>query len=166
VKTLVVQCHPLAESFMGAARERVLAGLAEGGHTVRSRDLYAEDWEHSPDLPGHFADLAWCDALVLVYPTWWAGPPGLLADWIVQCWPASVRRRGITRVYAVSSHGSPKYINALEGEVGKRQLGRWIRPRCAWNARVVWMPLYTIDTCTPAQREQYLSGVERCFAKP
>ena len=85
MKVHVVHCHPLPDSFAAAARDRVLAGLQAAGHEVRLLDLYADGfvpelskWEREhhlaspdtkPDIARHAADLQWCDALVLVYPT-------------------------------------------------------------------------------------------------
>lgn len=164
-QVLVVSCHPSPDSFTAAVRERVLAGLATRGDAVRHHDLYAEDWERAGDEPTHEADLAWCDTLVLVYPTWWAGQPGLLGDWILRMWPAGRRRRHIRRIVAVTSHGSPKRINVLEGEPGKRILSRWIRPSCHGRARTEWIPFYGIDTASAEARTRFLDRVEHRFAR-
>lgn len=161
---LVVSCHPQPTSFTAASLERVLTGLAASGRNVRLHDLYAEAWETAGDISTHSTELAWCDTLVLVYPTWWSGQPGMLADWIVRCWPAAIRRRHITHVVAVTSHGSPKYVNALEGEVGKHLLERWVRWRCARSARVEWIALYDIDTAGDERRRRFLDQVEQRFA--
>ncbi len=162
---LVVSCHPSAESYTTAVLGRVLVGLSASGAAVRHHDLYAENWEREGDGFAHESDLAWCDALVLVYPTWWAGQPGLMNDWIVRMWPPGRRRRQIRRIFAVTSHGSPKRINMLEGEVGKRVVTRWIRPSCHWRARTSWMALYGIDTSSPATRDRFLDRVERRFSR-
>ncbi len=163
-RVVLVYCHPSEESFTAAARDRVLAGLAAAGREVRLHDLYAEAWETDGDDAIHHADLAWCDTLVFVYPTWWAGQPGMLDDWIVRCWPTHVRRPNIRRIAAVSSHGSRKWVNALEGEVGKHRLARWVRPRCGWSTRFDWVPLYDIDTATEERRRAFLARVEQRFA--
>ncbi len=161
---LVVHCHPLADSLAAAARDRVLAGLGHAGVTPRLRDLYAEGWDHSPDLATHQADLAWCDTLVFVYPTWWSGQPAMLTDWVARCWPPGTQRRNIGQLIAVTTHGSPKRINALEGETGKRILSRWVRPMCSRRARLGWIALYGVDTATPTQFTMYLDTVEERFA--
>ena len=86
MKVLVVHCHPLEESLVAAARDRALAGLRAAGHEVRLTDLYADgfrpelsEWERvhhldppdgKPEIARYAADLRWCEALVLVYPTW------------------------------------------------------------------------------------------------
>jgi putative NADPH-quinone reductase len=105
VRVLVVHCHPNPESLVAAAKERVLAGLARTRHEVRVCDLYAEGFEPAmsaaerrahkepgvaPELQRYADDLAWAEALVLVYPTWWSGQPAMLKGWIDRVWVAGV----------------------------------------------------------------------------
>src|SRR5690606_18306195 len=93
MRTLVVHCHPNPASFVAAAKDRVLTGLAAAGHAVRVTDLYAdgfrpelsrEEWRAhrspgvAPEIEPYAADLRWAEALVLVYPTWWSGQPAML----------------------------------------------------------------------------------------
>lgn len=33
-------------------------------------------------LSRHAEALAWCDALIFVYPTWWQGLPAMLKGWL------------------------------------------------------------------------------------
>jgi putative NADPH-quinone reductase len=190
VNALVVFCHPLPGSFGGQCRDRVLAGLRAGGHEVRQRDLYAEGfrpevsaWEREhqfapasdkPDIAEHAADLRWCDTLVLVYPTWFSAQPAMLKGWFDRVWVNGVaydlpegsnrirgRLRNIRRIVVVTTHGSSKTINALQGESGKRVVTRGIRVLCHRFARVRWIALYGIDRCTDAERAAFLNKVEQ-----
>ena len=52
-RVLVVFCHPVRTSLIGAALDRVLAGLRGAGHEVRLVDLYAEDFDPALSLAGH-----------------------------------------------------------------------------------------------------------------
>lgn len=45
MRVLVIDCHPVAESFAAAARAIVLQALASGHHVVTDVDLYAEDFD-------------------------------------------------------------------------------------------------------------------------
>ncbi len=164
MRWLLVHCHPLEESFIAACRDRLLAGAATAGHQVRVHDLYREDWDLAGDLAAHQADLGWCEVLVVVYPTWWSGQPGMLTDWIGRCWPPRTTRRNIRRIIAVTSHGSPKWINVLEGESGKRVLSRWVRPACSRRTRLDWLAFYDIDTSEERARLDFLERVERTAA--
>ncbi|CAN5565467.1 NAD(P)H-dependent oxidoreductase [soil metagenome] len=189
MKTYVVYCHPLETSFVAAARDRVLAGLAVAGQEVRITDLYAEGfrpelsaWERThhldppatkPEIAQYADNLRWCEALVLVYPTWWSGQPAMLKGWIDRVWVAGVAYelppganrirpllRNIRRVVVVTTHGSPKWINAAQGEGGKRVVTRALRVLCSRRARTKWIALYGIDRATDQDRSQFLSRVE------
>jgi NAD(P)H dehydrogenase (quinone) len=194
VKVYLVHCHPSPTSFTAAARDRALAGLHAGGHDVRVTDLYVDEfqpelsaWERTnhleppetkPAIAEYAANLQWCEALVLVYPTWWSGQPAMLKGWIDRVWVLGVaydlpeganrirpRLKNIRRLVAVTSHGSTKAVNALEGEAGKRILTRSLRVLCSWHTRTKWLALYNIDRTSPERREQFLARVERSMMK-
>lgn len=185
----MVHCHPSPTSFTAAARDRALAGLRAAGHEVRVSDLYADGfepalsaWERTnhlappdtkPAIAEYAALLTWCEALVLVYPTWWAGQPAMLKGWIDRVWVAGVaydlpdganrirpRLHNIRRIVAITSHGSTKAINMLEGEGGKRIVTRSLRVLCSKRARTTWLALYDIDRATDARRAEFLAKIE------
>ncbi|WP_420450513.1 NAD(P)H-dependent oxidoreductase [Ilumatobacter sp.] len=188
-RALVVRCHPLADSLTAASAERVLAALDAAGARTRVRDLYAEGFvpeldehEHrrhrspgvSDDVAGHADDLRWCDTLILVHPTWWSGQPAMLKGWFDRVWAAGVAWElpdGATRLHpllhdlrrlvVVTTHGSSKLVNALQGEGGKRTVTRSLRAMCHPRARTTWIALYGVDTCDEAARQRFLDRVER-----
>ena len=192
-RALVVHCHPLEESFVAAVRDRVLAALRAGGAEVRLTDLYADGFEPAftatdrarhlepgadPSIRHHADDLAWCDTLVLVYPTWWAGQPAMLKGWIDRVWvngvawtlPDGANRlrpglRNVRRLVAVTTHGSLKWVNMVEGEGGKRTLTRSLRSMCHPLARTTWLALYGLDGASPTRRAAFLDRVERRIAR-
>lgn len=190
MKALVVHCHPIPDSLCAAARDRVVAGLEAGGHEVRLRDLYAEgfvpelsSWErefhlddpvNKPDIAPYADDLRWCDTLVLVYPTWYAGQPAMLKGWIDRVWVKGVAYelpeggnrirpllQQIRRIVVVTTHGSSKWVNAAQGEGGKRVAFRALRVLCSRRCRTTWLALYGADTDDPAPRVAFLERVER-----
>ncbi len=172
----MVYCHPSAGSFVAAVRDRVVAGLATAGAEVRVTDLYAEGFEPTfsateranhlvagtdPSIATYGHDLQWCDTLVLVYPTWWSGQPAMLKGWIDRVWvngvawtlPEGANRlrpglRNVRRLVAVTTHGSSKFINMVEGESGKRTLTRSLRTMCHPLARTTWLAMYGIDNAS------------------
>ena len=122
-----------------------------------------------PDLLAHLDHLEWCRALVLVYPTWWAGQPAMLKGWLDRT-SALARRTGrrprnIRRIVAVTTHGSSKFVNAAEGEGGKRTISRWVAREYGLRTRTRWIALYGIDTCDDATRERVLRRVERAMRR-
>ena len=198
MNALVVFCHPTHDSFTGASLQRALAGLTAGGHQVRIIDLYAEgfrpelsrderalhttDWRRQPepraDIARHIDDLTWAEALVLVYPTWWAGQPAMVKGWFDRvlvngvAWQLPEGRdrirpllRRIRRLVVVTSHGSTKWVNALEGEGGKRVIGRAVRALCSVRCRTRWVALYNIDRASADRRAAFLDRVERRLAR-
>ena len=155
----LVYCHPSETSFTAAVRDRALVGLHAAGHDVRVSDLYA-------------------DGFVLVYPTWWAGQPAMLKGWIDRVWVAGVayelpeganrirpRLHNIRRIVAITTHGSTKFVNALEGEGGKRIVTRSLRVLCSKRARTTWIALYNIDRSTDARRAAHLARVEQAMCE-
>lgn len=188
MKVLVIHCHPDPDSLVAEAHRRVLAGLARAGHEVRDRDLYAEGFDPlftaeerqrhldpgpAAGLEDHVADLRWCDTLVLVYPTWWSGQPAMLKGWFDRVWvrgvawelPEGANRlrpllRNIRRIVVVTTHGSSKLMNALEGEAGKRTASRSLRLMCHPRCRMSWWPFYGVDTSTETARRAFLERVE------
>lgn len=186
----VVYCHPDPDSFARAVRDRAIEALRGIGHEVRLADLYADEFdprmssaeiaayldppEGKVDVAGHCGDLAWCQALVFVYPTWWSAQPAMLTGWLDRvlirgvAWelpPGATRISGrlgnIRHVVAITTHGSSRFVNLLEGETGRRVIGRAVRVLCHPLARTTWVSLYGIDRSTSARREKFLARVER-----
>jgi NAD(P)H dehydrogenase (quinone) len=186
-KVLVLYCHPMPDGFIPEAMRRVHEGLAKSGADVRLHDLYAEGFvpelsaeEHrihvepgvSDDIAKHAENLQWCDTLILVYPTWWSGQPAMLKGWIDRVWASGVAwelpegadrltptLRNVRRIVAVTSHGSPKYLNALQGEGGKRTLFRSLRTMCHPLARTSWLAYYGIDADDHKRQNAFLDGL-------
>jgi putative NADPH-quinone reductase len=190
VKAYVVYCHPEPDSFTAAVCQRVVEALQASGHQVRMSDLYADEFEPAftlqerldylapttppADIAAYCENLRWCDALVFVYPTWWSGQPAMLTGWLDRvlvrgvAWDATDGSVSITplltnirRVVAITSHGSSKFLNVIEGEGGRRVIGRAVRVLCNRFARTTWLALYNVDRSTDADRTAFLDRVER-----
>jgi putative NADPH-quinone reductase len=193
MRTLLVICHPDPASFTAAVAERAVAAIKRRGDETRVTDLYGEGFDplftaaerrrhHEPGtdpaVARHAEDLQWCQRLVLVYPTWWCGQPAMMKGWIERVWVRDVafdmpphsnrvhaRLRNVRRLVAITTHGSSKFINAVEGEAGKRMVTRTLRAVCHPLARTTWLAMYGVDTSTPAQRTAFLNRVERKLAR-
>lgn len=193
MNTLVVYCHPDPASFTAAVRDAAVETLTAGGHDVRVRDLYGEGFDPRfsaaerrthlspgphPSLSDHADELHWCHHLVLVYPTWWSGQPAMLKGWMDRVWVRGVaweihseaskvraRLKNVRRITAITTHGSSKWINALEGEGGKRTVTRSLRAMCHRFARTSWIAMYGMDTATQEQRDAFLGTVRRKVAR-
>lgn len=186
MKALVVHAHPLPESFSAALRDRVVAGLEGVGHDVVSLDLH-DSWfeprlalnggfsgEDESDLQPHIDNLAWAEAVVMVYPTWWGAQPAILKGWFDRLWaprmsPTGESRpdhvRGVRRLVVVTTYGSSRLFNALHGEAGKRTVRRTLRSLLGRRARSSWIALYGMDGASESRRRRFLDRVERSMSK-
>ncbi len=195
MRTLVVICHPKRESLTRAAADRVVTGLARAGAPVRVLDLDELDFdpvltgrevrehfgspEDRPDLAEHFDALRWCERLVLVYPTWFSGQPARLKGWFDRVWmhqvtftlPEGANRirgtlRNLRRIDVVTSHGSTRRVNAVQGNSGRIRINRTLRILCHRRCRTSWTTIYDIDNKSEAEIKRWLDGVEADFARP
>ena len=193
MRALVVYCHPCEESLVAAARDAAVRGLEAGGHDVRLIDLYAEEFRpelaadewrghaegvRDDDCEPHFEALRWAEAIVFVYPTWWGMQPAMLRGWLDRVWTTGVayditgdltgiagRLKHIRRLVVITTHGSSKLQNSLQGESGKRLVGRGLRVLCHPLARTRWIALYGVDACSDQERRDFLSRVERRLSR-
>ena len=194
MKTLVVYVHPVEGSFTSSVRDAIIQHLPSQHHEVRLRDLYAENFDpflsaterslhHTPpttrpELARDVEDLRWCEAIVFVYPTWWSGLPAMLKGWIDRTWMNEVawalplgantirpRLTNIRRLVAVTTHGSSKFVNALQGEPGKRTISRSIRLMCNRWCRARWIALYGLDKSKLEDRQKHLATIVQRVAR-
>jgi putative NADPH-quinone reductase len=190
---LLIYCHPRPDSFCAAVRDAALAGLDASGHTFEVRDLYAETflpvmtveqrgryYSEDANLEGveeHVAALQRADALVLVYPTWWFGLPAMLKGWFDRVWVPGVAfslREGeglrplltrIRRIGVVTTYGSPLWLLWLIRWPDRRMIRAAFLSLCARNAKLDWLAMTSMDRCTLAQRQHFLSTVQARFSR-
>lgn len=123
-------------------------------------------------------DLKWCESLVLVYPTWWSGQPTMVKGWFDRvlvngvAWtlPEGANRLRpnlghIKRLTVVTSHGSSKFRNALQGESGKRVALRGVRALCGVRCRTRWIAMYNIDKASPREFDTFTKRLRRRIAR-
>lgn len=191
MKALVIHCHPDAESFTAAVRDRVLDHLTKAGAEVRLLDLYADqfdpvltlgEWQNYLNTPSnrapvedHVAALQWCDTLIFTYPTWWYGLPAMLKGWLDRVLLPEVAflmpnaehkdiRPGltqITRIGVFTTGGASWWLTSVIGAPGRRMLLRGIGFLCARDRRSVFAAEYSMDSSTPRSRARHLRRVDR-----
>ena len=133
-----------------------------------------EKLETLATLKPHVEDLQWCESIVFVYPTWWSSQPAILKGWIDRilmnevAWvlPEGAARikpllTQIRRIVVVTTHGSSKLVNALEGESGKRTMFRSVRLMMHRRIRCSWIAMYGLDNATDADRKRFTETVIR-----
>lgn len=194
MKVLVVYAHPVEGSFCSLLRDQVVADLNSGGHHVDLLDLYAENFdpvfsadehrlhragpEEKPAVADQARRLGQAEALVLVYPTWWGGQPAILKGWIDRVWiegvaytfPAAARRvkpllTQVKSLAVVTTHGSSKLVNAVQGEPGKRVALRGLRAICGLTTRVRWIACYGMDRADDRQRRRFIKRAQAAMSR-
>lgn len=191
---LVVTAHPSQKSFLWALRETALEQMKENGHDVRVHDLWQENFDpvftlferknhvsdpevklkQFPELRQHVVDLQWCEALVLVYPTWWSSQPAILKGWIDRVFMSGVAWRldagkallspnlkNVRKIVVITTHGSRKWMNWLEGEGGKRIAFRAIRTMFHWRTKATWISVYGLDRTSHSERQRAIGRVRK-----
>ncbi len=143
-RSTVVQCHPVPDSFNAALGAALIEGLtatepeAPAVHRIAMGDVVPDE------LAGH---------LYLVFPTWWGGLPSPLLGLIQERlgpWVDEGRRgpspwAGVTRLHCLTTYGSPKANNRLQGEPGRRLVERTVASLCAPGVEVAWRAIYGLD---------------------
>ncbi len=194
MRALVVQAHPSSSSYCAAVCDAAVRGLRTGGHDVRVHHLYAEGFAGfmsraeriayhttepiiSDEIDAHVADLKWAEALVFVYPTWWAGLPAILKSWFERTMLPDVAFRfddngkvkpaltHIRRIVAITTYGGTRRASFLVGDGGKRIITRALRLSCGFRVRSTWLGLYGVDRSNNNQRSTFLKRVEQRLAR-
>jgi putative NADPH-quinone reductase len=183
---------------VSALRHDVLRVLVDGHHEIRHHDLYEESFnpvftpyerinhvgnidaklQQLPELRPYVENLQWCEALVLVYPTWWGAQPAIMKGWIDRVFMNEVawvlpegeaRIRplltNVRRLIVVTTHGSNKILNSLQGESGKRIAMRSIRLMFHPRVRTTWIGVYRLDRLSQRQRQKRMTKAIRRFRR-
>jgi putative NADPH-quinone reductase len=152
---LVVQSHPSGTSFNEAILETVLSSLKRlrniettlirlGKKNVDERIV-----ERKPTV------------VIFIYPTWWGGYPASLMQWINEMHQShSDLFQDVKTILSITTHGSSKFINLLQGEWGRWYTKNRLAKICDHNVKLEWTSLYKIDRCTHDQLENYLAKVK------
>ena len=194
MNVLVISAHPKNESLIRTLRDAAIEEMSAKGHDVKVFDLYDDQFnpvlsaferqnhaapldpklDKISDLVPYIDALKWCNALVLVYPTWWSGQPAILKGWfdrvlvneVAWTMPEGKNRirphlTNIKRFVVITTHGSSKLINGLEGESGKRTVFRSIRLMFHWRTRSTWIAFYGLDNKGDADRAAMVTRLRR-----
>jgi putative NADPH-quinone reductase len=192
LRLLVVFAHPSEQSFGAALFRAATDALGRNGHELRIRDLYREGFdpvlrpEHwqvyltEPEanvarVSGHVEDLRWAEGLVVIYPTWFYGPPAILKGWLERVWLPGVtfevaptpraRARGklqnIRLFVGITTSGSPWWWLRVIRDPGRSLWTRGLRVMFHPRVRVIWRQLHAMNHSTDAGRKAFLADVTR-----
>ncbi|MEM0949629.1 MAG: NAD(P)H-dependent oxidoreductase [Pseudomonadota bacterium] len=188
MRALLIYCHPRAESFTAAVRDRIIERLEAAGAEVRVRDLCADGFDprltaseleryedcvrNRDGIEADAADLRWCDTLIFVYPTWWYGLPATLKGWLDRVLVPGVAfhmpdQNGnikpalthISRLGVFTTCGASRWLTWWVGAPGRRTLMRGLRILCAPRCRMAFAAHYLMDSSTSESRAAHLDRV-------
>ncbi len=148
--------------------------FTKAGTETRMLDLYKDGFDAIGAPPGlvekHRLALRSASGLVLVYPTWWGSLPALLTGWLDQLLPyamgvgrddATELLSGLDYLIAVTTHGSTKVVNVIQGEPGRHFLRRSLHALCPPRCGMRWLAFYDSDRSTEKDRKNFLNRVDR-----
>mgnify|MGYP001031533390 CR=1 FL=1 len=190
MRALVVHAHPVPESFNSAVNRLVCATLETKGHEVRSIDLYREGFtpamsfgerrayheagQNIAPVRAHLEHLAWCNALIFVYPTWWYSQPAMLKGWLDRVFvphvtfkmpegktPLQPRLQHIGCIGGISTYGAPWLLTRWVGDPGRRVIMRGLKMLVHRRALTFWAAHYNMDSSTPESRLAFMTKVKR-----
>lgn len=151
---LIVQAHPSENSFNQAILDTALLSLQRSDINptvirLGKEKLRANTAFRKPS------------ALILIYPTWWGGYPASLVQWINEMHQSqSGLFQDVRTILSITTHGSSKFINLLQGEWGRSYTKNRIAKICDNSVELKWTSLYKIDRCTHEELKNYLTKVK------
>lgn len=187
MRVLIVLAHPDPQGFGPALAQAARAAAEAAGHEAALLDLNAEGFDPvlaaaelrgppGPDIARQAGALAWAEALLLVFPLWWSGPPAVLKGWLDRVWREGVaytldapggrlvpKLAGITRIGVVMTTGAPWWVWRF-GLGAPGRLDRVLAPCVAPRARRLRLAMHGVDASAPAARARFLARV--CRAVP
>lgn len=197
MQCLVVHAHPNPESLSAALFATAQDTLRAAGHEVSTIDLYAEGFDpvlsreeraaylECPDwlvqrFAAHIELLQRCEHLVLVYPTWWWGPPAMLKGWLERVWLPKItfepalkkgdrlrpKMQHIRRFTVVTHGGSPWWWLQLMGDPHKKLMLRGMAMLFAPRCRKTWLQLHNMNNVTPADCQRFIERVRQALSRP
>ncbi len=192
MRVLVVYAHPLDASFVSASHGRAVEALQAGGHEVDDLDLYREKFDPilSPEQMRSYVDvnlnarevgpyverLRAAEALVLVFPVWFDGPPAIMQGYFQRVFLPGVATIideaglfhpnlwNLRRMAAVCAYGETRAAVSKKHDPPRRfvrdNIGALIDPQ----GRFEYIAFYGMDSSSPQRRAAFLRRVSRAFA--
>jgi NAD(P)H dehydrogenase (quinone) len=191
MRALVLYAHPVETSFVAAAHRVAVAALRAKGHEVDDCDLYAEGFDpvlsrqeridyhdaaiNRAPVAAFVERVLRAEALVFIFPVWNFGFPAILKGMLDRVFLPGVSfelsggrlyptLRGIRRLTAVCSYGSPRWGALMMGDPPRKLVKRVLRTQVAPLARCSYLACYDMNRFERSRGEAFLTKVERHFA--
>jgi len=183
MRMLIVVAHPSPDSRTAHLARSAQSSAAAAGHEVDFWDLTAEgfdpvlsaaEWQGyraglpAPAMAAEIARLQRAEALILIFPTWWGGPPAVLKGWFDRLFrpgvafrlDGAVLRPGLTdmrHLGVVTSYGGPRWAWVFTGMPGKRMILRGLRVCLPRDARCFWLGMALAETALPTAHDAFIA---------
>ena len=190
MNVLVVYAHPNPESFNSSIQQLVCSELTNRGHQVELLDLYQDCFDpcmsreerliymskdNTATVESYVLQLQQADALILIYPTWWMGPPAILKGWFDRVWLPSVvadfgpdgvtgKLTNINKIMVITTQGSSWLRMNLVANPPKLMMKACLKV-CTGYSQFDWLALYSMDKIDKAARIKFLAKVQRKLSR-
>ena len=194
MKVLIVVAHPLAESLCSALAQSVIEVLKARGHDLRVENLYEDDFHpaltrgerrtyysalyDSSAIQASTDNLLWAEGLILVFPTWWFGPPAILKGWFDRVWGPGIafdhakdlglikpRLHQLRRALAITSLGSPWWVDYfVMRQPVKRVIKTGIVGACAPRCRLEMLTLYGTESLVASKVRAFTARIGKVLS--
>ncbi|WP_352798606.1 NAD(P)H-dependent oxidoreductase [Mesorhizobium sp. M0678] len=175
MRCLIVTAHPLNLSLCQTLSNAAIDTLMDAKHQCRHVDLYRSGFFpaltpaerasyysgfETTEVAKEIEDLLWAETIVLIFPTWWFGPPAILKGWFDTVWVPGIaydhaadlgaiqpRLRQLRKVVAITTLGSPWWVDwlILRRPV-RRVLKTAILNTCAPQASLTFLSFYKVES--------------------
>lgn len=185
-KILVIQGHPLADSFCSALTDAYARGATETGCELREYRLanmdfdpilhkgYREIQALEPDLKAIQKDITWAEHLVLSFPIWWGMPPATMKGFFDRAFvpgfaytypsPKALFQKkllpGRSARVICTLDSPPWYFRWLIGAPGLKMMKNSILKFCGVSPVRV-STFGSVKLSSPAKREKWLKKAEK-----
>ena len=190
MKILVVTAHPLKDSLCGLFSDNVISNLNKMGHEVELENLYTNHFDpvltvderatyykenyDSSKVSKEIRRLIACDALVLIFPTWWFGFPAILKGWFDRVWvptvayehandygPIRPKLHNLKKAFVITTLGAPWWVDAI---ILRRPVKRTLRfallGACARKCKLKFLSFYKCEFVDSLRLEKQLTKIE------
>ncbi|USE38522.1 NAD(P)H-dependent oxidoreductase [Endozoicomonas sp. SCSIO W0465] len=187
MKTLVVFAHPAPESYNASILKVVSDELAAKSFELQTLDLYQHGFEprmstaerrtymdrdsNTSAIEKYVQQLQWAEALIMIYPTWWMGPPAILKGWLDRVWLPSVvadfgpngmepKLTNLKKILIITTQGASRWRMALIGNPPRKMMRLSLKAVTKCSA-IDWLALYSMDKLSKFQLSQFLDKVRQ-----
>ncbi len=189
MNVLIVYAHPNPESYNASIFKLVSSELKNTIHQIKCLDLYEENFQPSMScsermqymeknktdaVVPYIEQLQWADALIMIYPTWWMGPPAILKGWFDRIWLPSVvaefgpegvkpKLTNLKKILIITTQGSSWWRMQIIANPPRRMMKLGLKA-CTRCKDIQWLALYSMDKIGKNKRADFLNRIKQVIS--